>query len=415
MPRSLLAALLLCGVALADGNEFGGHTKFRLLGQSFPDASLLRQVAGANSVDLESDLRLDFSADGDRWIFNAAYQLFALHGDSIEWTRDLNATASPLGVRLPNDERRLLNLTDVIRDRGSSAVLHRIDRLALTYTSEKAVVRFGRQALSWGNGLFYAPMDLVNPFDPAAIDTEFKAGDDMLYLQYLRDNGDDVQSAIVMRRNLVTGDVEADAATVALKYHRFAGDNEYDLLVAESYGATVFGLGGVRSIGGAIWRGDIVATDTAEAIRVQVVTNLSYSWVWAGKNVSGAIEYYFNGFGQHNGRYDPLSLAGNPALLARLSRGELFALGRHYVAGSLLMEMSPLWTVTPTLLANVDDPSALLQLVTQYSLSDNMTLLGSLNVPLGSDGSEFGGIDADQPNTYLSTGVGLFAQLAWYF
>ena len=29
------------------------------------------------------------------------------------------------------------------------------------------MVRVGRQALSWGNGLSYAPMDLVNPFDPA--------------------------------------------------------------------------------------------------------------------------------------------------------------------------------------------------------------------------------------------------------
>ena len=39
--------------------------------------------------------------------------------------------------------------------------------------------------------------------------------------------------------------------------------------------------------------------------------------------------------------------------------------------------MTPLWTVTPTVLMNVADPSALLQLVTNYSLSDNMTLIGS--------------------------------------
>jgi hypothetical protein len=38
-------------------------------------------------------------------------------------------------------------------------------------------------------------MDLVNPFDPASIDTEYKAGDDMLYVQYLQDNGNDMQAA----------------------------------------------------------------------------------------------------------------------------------------------------------------------------------------------------------------------------
>jgi hypothetical protein len=44
-----------------------------------------------------------------------------------------------------------------------------------------------------------------------------------------------------------------------------------------------------------------------------------------------------------------------------------------------------------------------------------MTFLGSINVPIGYDGSEFGGIDSGLADTYLSTGVGIFAQLAWYF
>ena len=88
--------------------------------------------------------------------------------------------------------------------------------------------------------------------------------------------------------------------------------------------------------------------------------------------------------------------------------------GKSAFAGSVLVEMSPLWTLTPTLLANIADPSALLQLVTSYSLSDNVTFLGSLNVPLGPNGSEFGGIESDS-GRYLSAGPGVFAQLAWYF
>jgi len=55
------------------------------------------------------------------------------------------------------------------------------------------------------------------------------------------------------------------------------------------------------------------------------------------------------------------------------------------------------------------------QLVSQYSLSDNMTLLGSLNIPLGSNGTEFGGVESQVPGRYRSTGAGIFAQLAWYF
>jgi len=246
-------------------------------------------------------------------------------------------------------------------------------------------VRFGRQALSWGNGLFFAPMDLVNPFDPTTIDTEYKTGDDMLYAQYLRDNSDDLQGAIVFRRDSISGDVDSDQATVALKYHGLAGEYEFDVLIAENYGDTVVGLGGTRSVGGAIWRGDLVVTDAADDTYVEIVTNLSYSWTWGSRNVSGAVEYYYDGTDD------------------------------HFVAGSLTIEMSPLWTVIPTIVSNVEDPSALLQIVTQYSLSDNMTFLGSLNIPLGANGTQFGGAESGIPNRYLSYDAGVFAQLAWYF
>jgi hypothetical protein len=417
MRRSGLVLLLVSAAVLADDTavEAGGHTKLRLLADWFPGDSLFRDLAGSESVDVEADLRINLAADRGGWSLEAAYQLLALHGDRIDWSRGPGPSEAPVSQRLPGDERRLWDLTHTIRDEGRNALVHRLDRLTAGFASERIVLRFGRQALSWGNGLFYAPMDLVNPFDPAATDTEFKTGDDLFYGQYLRGNGDDVQLAYVFRRDPLSGDVDNDQATSAVKYHGFAGETEFDLLLAESYGDAVAGLGVVRSLGGAVWRGDVVVTDTDTDRAVQVVSNLSYSWVWGGRNVTGAIEYYYNGFGQRDGAYDPASLAGNPDLLQRVARRELYALGRHYLAGSLLVEVSPLWTLTPTLLANLGDPSGLIQLVTRYSLGDNTTFLGSLNLPAGRSGSEFGGIDAGVPGSYLSTGASLFAQIAWYF
>jgi len=416
-PSVGLLLLLIALAAIADDShyEIGGHTKLRFLAATFPSDSVLHGLAGSNSLDLEGDLRLNFKASQGRWTFDTAYQLIGLYGDRVEYTRGLPPATELFFRRFPDDDRRLMNLTKVMHDRGKEALLHRLDRLWVGYASEKTVVRFGRQAISWGNGLFYAPMDLVNPFDPATIDTEYKAGDDMLYLQYLQDNGNDVQAAVVIRRNLLSGDVEADEATTSVKYHGFAGESEYDLLVAKHYDDVVVGLGGARSIGGAVLRGDLVLTDTDDDVTAQLVANWTYSWTWADRNVSAALEYHFNGFGQHDGRYDPLSLAGNPDLLRRLARGEMFTVGRHYLAGSLMIEMSPLWTLTPTVLSNIVDPSALLQLVTSRSLSDNLTFLGSLNVPIGPNGSEFGGIESGAVGLYLSTGLGVFAQIAWYF
>jgi len=373
-PSCVLLLLVAATAAIADGNsyDFGGHSKLRMLAQSYPDDSLFRDLIGTNSIDGAGELRLNSSAKNDKWSLHADYQLIAINSDF-------------LAAGLPGDDSRLFDLTSVLHDSDKNAVLHRLDRFWVGYAGEKTVVRFGRQALSWGNGLLYAPMDLVNPFDPATIDTEYKTGDDMLYVQYLRDGGDDVQGAVVFRRNVLTGDVESDEATIALKYHGFAGEHEYDVLVAESYGDTVVGVGHVRSIGGAVWRGDVVVTDSNDDTYIELVTNLSYSWVWGTRNMSGAVEYYYDGF------------------------------DRHYVAGSLAIEMSPLWMLTPTVLSNVNDPSGLLQIVTQYSLSDDMTFLGSLNIPLGANGTEFGGPDSGVPGKYLSTDAGVFAQLAWYF
>lgn len=416
-PSCLFLLLFLSAAGTADDKNFelGGHTKFALTSQAYPDQSLFRDIVGANTLDVRGGLRLNLSADAERWSFDAAYQLLGLNGDSVELARAVPGGTNIFFPALPNDDRRLFNLTDVIDENDNTMALHRLDRLTVGYTSEKAVVRFGRQALSWGNGLFYAPMDLVNPFDPATVDTEYKSGDDMLYLQYLRDSGDDVQGAYVVRRNPLSGDVESGQSTAALKYHGFLGEAEYDLLVADHYGDTVAGVGAGKSVGGAVWRGDIVVTRTDDDTTVQLVTNVSYSWNWFERNMSGAIEYFFNGFGQNAGDYDPASLGNNTDLVARVARGELFSIGRHYLAASVMIEITPLWGLTPTVLANIDDPSGLFQLVSNYSLSDNMTLLASINVPMGPKGTEFGGISAGQPDRYLSGGEGLFAQLAWYF
>ena len=40
---------------------------------------------------------------------------------------------------------------------------------------------------------------------------------------------------------------------------------------------------------------------------------------------------------------------------------------------------------------------------------------GALNLPVGPDGSEYGGIEASADGLYFSTGPSVFAQLAWYF
>ena len=419
---ALLCMLIVSTAAIADDHlpAFkGGHTKYLFLLNSFPDDSLFPELVGSPAIDHKGDLRLKFDWQTNKLSLVSDYQLIAQHGDSVSLASKLPGVAI-IPNPVSDDSKRLFDLTRVIKQNDNSIVAHRLDRFYADLTTSKTVVRFGRQAISWGNGLVFTPMDFFNPFDPATVDKEYKAGDDMLYGQYLQANGNDLQAVWVIRRDN-DGDISNDVKSLAAKYHGFIGEQEYDLLLAEHYDDSIVGLGGITNIGGAIWRGDLTLTRTGASTLASsknitsLVTSLSYSWLGWGHNFSGVIEYFYNGFGQSNGDYSPAALASNPELVERVVRGELFTLGRHYLALSAMVEMTPLWLLTPNAFINLDDHSFLFQLVSAYDFKQDWQLLAAISLPMGAAGTEYGGIDSTVAGKQLSTELNLFAQLAWYF
>lgn len=448
--RRLAAALVLAGAhavseaspAVPDrgsglsGLLQGGHLKGRAQIAQHPGDSLLREQLGEYDSRGAGAARLRFAGARGGFNFDADYQLIAQAGE----TPILPETAGTVfsSARAPDDDRRWWDLTQVIEEDDDFLLEQRLDRLNLAWTGEKTVLRFGRQAVSWGNGLIYTPMDFLNPFDPAAVDTEYKTGDDMLYAQYLRDSGDDLQFVNVQRRD-ARGDVSQAVSSTALKYHGFAASREFDLLLARHYDQAVLGAGGLFNAGDAVLRGDLVLTDAGDGWVSSLVVDWTWSWSWRGRNFSAVAEYFFNGFGLRESEYGDLSAGvgahsvseaapGTPAraerapghpgddadLLQRLARGELFTLGRHYAAGSVLMEWTPLLNLTGNLFYNLGDGSALGQAVVQWDAAQDWQVLGAVNLPMGPAGTEYGGLDiGDELN--LAQGPSLFLQVAWYF
>ena len=396
----------------SDGWTYGGHIKYQFINTWIPDYSVFRRY-GDVLQDNYLETRLKLTARRDRWDFRSDIQLITAHSDTLAASRNLPSGISP-GAGLINDERRWFNLTHDFKNKNKDATVLRLDRISVGFTGDKAVVRFGRQAISWGNGLLFTPMDIINPFDPTAVDKEYKTGDDMLYGQYLFDNGSDMQFAGVVRRDPDSGTVEQDASSLALKYHGFWARTEYDLLMAEHYGQSVLGVGVSTDIAGGIWRADLVWNDTDSGSIYSAVAGVSYSGIIAGHNWTGFLEYFYNGFGIPDGFYTPATILSNRELVNRLSRGELFNIGRHYLGASLTLEVTPLVNFTPNIFVNIVDPSAFAQLVVSYDWMQDVQLLGSLNIPIGQKGTEYGGIRAVN-GQYLSTDPAVFAQLAWYF
>ena len=78
-------------------------------------------------------------------------------------------------------------------------------------------------------------------------------------------------------------------------------------------------------------------------------------------------------------------------------------------------ELTPLWLLTGSVFRNLDDDSMLVQIISRHDLQQDLQLLVGVDLPSGSDGSEYGGIDSGVADEYLAIGTAAFAQLAWYF
>ena len=116
-----------------------------------------------------------------------------------------------------SDDLRLINLTADVNHGSRHRSLHRFDRLNARWRSDRWAVTVGRQAVSWGSGIVFQPLDPFNPFAPTAVDRDYKAGDDLVLVERLFDNGHDAQLLHVFRRN--AQDSVSEVASTAAKWH----------------------------------------------------------------------------------------------------------------------------------------------------------------------------------------------------
>ncbi|MCK5359452.1 MAG: hypothetical protein KAJ95_02435, partial [Gammaproteobacteria bacterium] len=237
-----------------------------------------------------------------------------------------------------------------------------------------------------------------------------------LYLQGLFDNGSDLQGLYIPRRDPVNGEVSSGQSAMAGKYHWLATSYELDLLAARNYGDTVVGAAYTGEWLENVVNASATLTHADDENYWSASVNYNYSAIVKAKNLSGFVELFYNGFGLSGKRHSVTDVINEPALFSRLLRGELFTIGKYYLATSARVEITPLLNLNPILFINLGDNSAMLQFIGTYSLSQNFDLLAGFNLPYGADGTEFGGIEADAENgDLLAPANTLFARFAWYF
>jgi len=408
--------MMFTPLSLAEEWETAGHLKYYFSHTNYEQNNIFALAGESSPTDHSLDLRLTAKKKWlKKWDTVIHYEAAAYDSDSIKVVRSLAPYSSIAAYGLPNDDARLFNLTSMVNNDATNVLFHRLDRASIGYTSDNLVIRFGRQAVSWGNGLVFQPMDIFNPFSPNAIDKEYKTGDDMLYLQSLLESGDDLQMVLIPRRNQSTNDIKKNESSLAVKYHSTLGDTDMDVLLSRHFGNNLVGIGFATDWKGAIIRGDLVNVWNSLDTRLSTVVSINYSWVFSDLNFSGFIEYYHNGDGISNENYNPINLANKPELLRQISRGEKFTLARDYLSAGLTVELTPRWLFTPLLINNNNDGSRLTQWIINFDWKENLTLLMGANLPFGKKGTEYGGLPGSLPDVYSGGGRSIFLQLAIYF
>ena len=278
------------------------------------------------------------------------------------------------------------NLDWKITDGKRYQVQQQLFRAFATFYVGQTELTVGRQRIAWGTGFAWNPTDILNPFNPGAIELGEKAGVDAAYANVPLGAFSRIEAVVAPGRR-------REQSSMAVR----AGTNwrEYDVSVMGGSFRNDWVVGGnfAGYLGNAGFRGEAAYTWNDDGRNyLRAILNADYNFA-GGYYV--LVELYFNGQGSRDkGDYD----------VTTLLTGETFNLAKNYAAASIGKSITPLLAGTLYGLVNLDDQSALAGPALTYSLAENLELTASTYFFIGANNTEFG----TQEHVF-------FASLQWYF
>jgi hypothetical protein len=287
-------------------------------------------------------------------------------------------------------------------DGGSLSAVGRTDRLLVKVAGRGFDLTVGRQPVSFGAGAFFTPLDLVNPFTPTTIDTEYKPGVDAVRLDAYQGVGAQLTVVASWAGAPITArdrdPVGLDDLSAAAVGRAPIGPADVTILLGAIHGDLVAGAGVDGSVGPVRVYGDAAVTvpTTEERPFVRAVVGASHQ---ASERVFLAGEVYV----QTLGTSDPEALL--PTLQGpRYARGELWLAGVAYAGLAASVEITPLLRGSVGAFVNLGDPSALLAPSLVWSVADDAEVLAGA----------FAGVGARPASPALPPGFGIRSEFGLY-
>ena len=354
MRRALIALLFCCALPAfpCAAAQFGGSV--RNLSELAASSPLLHEQSSLSVTTLRLEASEEFGTLGkgevalENQLFHIQPRgLLSLSGDGVSRLFDLSATRG--------------------EDDHFGGQLQ-VDRLSLNGRSGALRWMVGRQPYGFGSILLFSPLDVIAPFAPTAIDTEYRPGIDALRADFETPGGDQVGLLTAFARDA------AEDSFLATGHFNRAG---VDLLLLGGslrqrglLGAGLAGsLGGLGIKGEAAWyRGKDAGTAKGDLHEEYPVAALEL-WYRFQNDLVVLAEYLHNGAGSS----DPANyLQSVTSAAAREGISPL--VGQNYLLLSPSYELHPLITLSALYIRNLDDHSWLLRPQVAISLGENLSL-----------------------------------------
>ncbi|VCJ27910.1 hypothetical protein [Burkholderia pseudomallei] len=259
-------------------------------------------------------------------------------------------------------------------------------RGSVTFSAANTDVRIGRQRIAWGTGRFWSPLDLLNPFNPTAIERDERLGVDAVLVEQ--------KLGPLSRVSAVYAPAHGGAdSSLALNWHSNAFGADYSVIGGRFGDEQVAGVDIATQIGTAGVRGEFTLNRATTGGSYQrALVGLDYAFA---NTLTLTAELYYNGAGTTNpAAYDFTSLF----------TGKIQSVAKHYLGGYAGYEITPLLKIQGYVVLNLDDGSRFISPVLTYSIRTNLDWAIGAQFFMGSPSSEYGHFH----NVY-------YTQVQWFF
>lgn len=143
-----------------------------------------------------------------------------------------------------------VDMSLILVDKDKAIVHTAIDRLQLSYYSEKWDVVLGRQRVNWGKSMVWNPNDLFNAYSYLDFDYEERPGTDALTVQYSWSYASSLQLGYKFGKSL-------DESVIAFMARGNVGDYDFQLITGNYLDKLVLGAGWTGYLHNAGFNGEI--------------------------------------------------------------------------------------------------------------------------------------------------------------